>query len=199
MKPTVATAAAAVATTATTAASEPATATATAAPVEPEVGAEIEALAGVEAEEPSAGGQDQARPSRPPLAQAKSVAADGCPADPQAKLAGSGWPPIAPPRARKRQSMPFVGRATAAELASAASATAKCRPTTDCIAEIHADSPSSVEVRAATDCAGVGGGGGGPAAPQDEAVRQAGAISTLFTKILGKSAALQVLFFQGSP
>lgn len=56
---------------------------------------------------------------RPRLVQAKSVAVDSV------ESAAERWPPVAPPRARKRQSVPFVKRANQRELAAAETAAAR--------------------------------------------------------------------------
>lgn len=162
-------------------------------------------------------GQDRPRPSRPRLAQAKSVALEKQqPEQQQPALGetdgGSGerWPPVAPPRARKRQSMPFVRRGNATELAAAAAtpiggaeSLGECPPLpppSDATAEIDClakSAESSDGLAAASDEIKV--------APEtvradnvlgeshESASRQplasstsAGALSSLFTKLLGK-------------
>lgn len=126
-----------------------ATATASATETETEVAAAAAAASAAEAEvqpadalseqlaeqdvpqaaELQGGGQ---RPNRSRLAPAKSVAVG--------KIEPFGEPPIAPPRARKRQSMPFVRRGNAGELEAVASAETPIKPLSECptssIAEI---------------------------------------------------------------
>lgn len=159
-------------------------------------------------------GQDRPRPSRPRLAQAKSVAVEKQRLALGETEAGSGEPPIAPPRARKRQSMPFVRRANANELAAAATPIAK--PPSECPPPPQSEpEPRPSDSIAEIDClAKSAESSDGPPAASDEikvapetvradsvladeshesATRQplasstsAGALSSLFTKLFGK-------------
>lgn len=62
---------------------------------------------------------------RPRLVQAKSMAVDTVETVVSDETGAERWPPVAPPRARKRQSVPFVQRATQRELAAAEMAAAR--------------------------------------------------------------------------